>query len=317
MTHSVLTGTLATSLATSGTLAASYPEGKGAGNFKQGVRHEFIALQSRFVEPEGVGFAFNAANVTVTYRGSTTLPAGTTWRIQLDEPGSGLDEVPLLERGQDARVRPKRITESKIYRIDLGSPATAATNGTALTQNVTIANGTANLTMNGTLVAANATGVNVATFDVPRAVSLTSDANCAAATLTVTGYDEYNALMIENITGPNNTTANGKKAFKIITRIATSANLTNISAGTSDVLGLPVWLPGSAAAYIIREIADGATVAAGTAVAGLATTTVSTATTADVRGTYDPNGACNGTLSIALDVALPDPWFLGNPQYDG
>jgi hypothetical protein len=52
-------------------------------------------------------------------------------------------------------------------------------------------------------------------------------------------------------------------------------------------------------------------------VAGLATGTVSTATTADVRGTYDPNVACDGSKGFKLIVALQDPQFLGNPQYDG
>lgn len=312
MSHSIVRGTTAADTATSSTIVIGYPTGKSAGNFKQGTAHKLRVMQQTFEEPEGVGFAFNAANVTLTYRGTTTIPSGSAFIVQLDEPGNGLYNVPIPERLQAAPTLPKRITESKIYRIDLGAPATAATNATALVQNVTIANGTANITLNGTLVSSN-----VSTHDVPRGVSVTSNANISTATLTVYGTDEYGATMVENISGPNNTTANGVKAFKTVTRVATNVNLTNVSIGTTDVLGLPVWLPGSGAAYIIREIADGATVAAGTAVAGLATTTVSTATTADVRGTYDPNGACNGTLSIALDVALPDPHFLGNPQFDG
>lgn len=53
----------------------------------------------------------------------------------------------------------------------------------------------------------------------------------------------------------------------------------------------------------------------GVFVAGLAKNTKSTATTADVRGTYDPNTACNGAVSFALMVLTAEPADLGNIQY--
>lgn len=55
----------------------------------------------------------------------------------------------------------------------------------------------------------------------------------------------------------------------------------------------------------------------GTFVAGLDTSTKSTATTADVRGTYDPADAADGSTSWALLVAVPDPAFRGVPQFAG
>jgi hypothetical protein len=53
----------------------------------------------------------------------------------------------------------------------------------------------------------------------------------------------------------------------------------------------------------------------GTAVAGV--TTVASATTGDVRGTYDPASACDGALAFQLLVSLPDPTDQGVPQYAG
>jgi len=53
----------------------------------------------------------------------------------------------------------------------------------------------------------------------------------------------------------------------------------------------------------------------GTLTAGVAS--AATATTGDVRGTYDPDTACDGETSFALLAILPDPANRGVPQYDG
>ncbi len=54
----------------------------------------------------------------------------------------------------------------------------------------------------------------------------------------------------------------------------------------------------------------------GTLVVGLAKDTKSTATTADVFGTYDPLPACDGTTDFHLLVQVPDPEYIG-AQYAG
>jgi hypothetical protein len=54
----------------------------------------------------------------------------------------------------------------------------------------------------------------------------------------------------------------------------------------------------------------------GTVVVGNASAAQS-ATTGDVRGTYSPTWTPDGTLSAELLVVLPDPDFLGFPQYAG
>jgi hypothetical protein len=43
----------------------------------------------------------------------------------------------------------------------------------------------------------------------------------------------------------------------------------------------------------------------------------STATTGDVRGTYDPNAAADGARVFELVVALMEPGDLGMPQFAG
>lgn len=53
----------------------------------------------------------------------------------------------------------------------------------------------------------------------------------------------------------------------------------------------------------------------GTVVAG--SVVEASATSADVRGTYTPRIACDGSQSFALLVALPDPGYLGGVQYNG
>lgn len=42
-----------------------------------------------------------------------------------------------------------------------------------------------------------------------------------------------------------------------------------------------------------------------------------TATTGDVRGTFDPTEACDGSLAFSMLLALPDPTYKGMEQYAG
>ena len=54
---------------------------------------------------------------------------------------------------------------------------------------------------------------------------------------------------------------------------------------------------------------------AGTIVAGSNATP--TATTGDVRGTYDPNAACNGSLDFKLVALVRSASYKGLAQYAG
>lgn len=63
--------------------------------------------------------------------------------------------------------------------------------------------------------------------------------NETSFTFTVYGTDEYGAALVETITGPNNSTAYGLKAFKKVTRVAVSGDSGAVEIGTADRLGLP------------------------------------------------------------------------------
>ena len=188
--------------------------------------------------------------------------------------------------------------------INLGAPITADADGVCASQSGTAATA---MTINGALASGG-----VATFDVPRNVV---GAWTNTATLTVTGTDEYGKTLVE--TSGSGTSMTGVKAFKTVTSVVPSANITSATVGTGDVLGLPVHVPKATTGYVLKEIQDDALATAGTVVAGLTRNTESTATTADVRGTYDPNAACDGAKAFSLIVVIPDPEYQGNPQYAG
>jgi hypothetical protein len=112
-------------------------------------------------------------------------------------------------------------------------------------------------------------------------------------------------------------TAAGLKAFKYIRSIAiasaSDSTGNTINVGFGDVLGLHVALPQKG--LVVREMEDGAAPTAGTLVAAVRSTAA--ATTGDVRGTYDPNSACDGSKAFELLALLPDPSDKGVAQYAG
>ena len=165
-------------------------------------------------------------------------------------------------------------------QVDLGAPVAASANAISLSQSVTGG------------VAALLNGALGGTLDVPRNVvaAWTNTAVC-----TVTGTDVYGRTLVES--SASGTSMTGKKAFKTITSVVFSASVTSATVGTGDVLGLPYRIGGKF--DILAAYADTtADIASATVVAGDATTP--SATTGDVRGTYDPNTACNGSVRFRL-----------------
>jgi len=159
----------------------------------------------------------------------------------------------------------------------------------------------------------------VATFDIARGIRITSTGNESALTFTVTGTDQYGEALVEAIAGPNNTTKDGVKAFKTVTSVAVSGALTasDVLVGTNDVWGLPFRLGDVGKFFGMCLDGDAVTT---TLVAGLAATGVSTATTADVRGTVIPGTAANGTrvftAMMIVDHTSKAKAF-GTAQYGG
>jgi hypothetical protein len=287
---------LASALAASGTLTVSYPTNRSKGHYLGSTgRHKLIVRGSTtYTAPEDFTLTFNAnaSNITLTWgAGKPTLAAGTTVTIQMERRGQ--DDG----RPNDPVANTFKMQESRLWAVDLGSPNVADADGIAASQSVGAA---ASFLINGAL----ATG-GVATFDVPRNVVA---AWTTTSVLTITGTDEYGVTISE--VSASGTSHAGKKAFKTVTSVTSSASITLATVGSGDVLGLPVFLP--SAANIVKELEDNAAAVAGTAVAGIVTK--STTTSGDVRGTYDPNSAMDGNKGIVLICSLPDPTNKGVAQ---
>lgn len=135
-------------------------------------------------------------------------------------------------------------------------------------------------------------------MDVPRNLRFTSAGNDTGITFTVAGFDVYGVPMTETITGANIGIASGLKAFFSVTTItASGASAGTVSIGTGDVFGLPYFVRD--AGMVVKAGWAGALAQdAGTFTAGVSTTP--SATTGDVRGTYLPSSASNGTRRLAL-----------------
>jgi len=299
----VVTGLLSAAVATSGTFTTGYPAGSRLGDFRSGVGHRLVVGGRQYVCPTDFTLAYTSATViTVTWAATNTLPAGSTFRLQL---ARGNSPTYIAETTGPDNIN----NASWVFpvRINLGAPIAPAATGVTTAQ---LLGAAGNLTIDGT----RASG-GVATLDAPRNFTLTvATTNQSGINFTVYGTDEYGAALVEVLAGPNNNTVQGKKAFKTITRVAASAAVaTNgVSVGFGDVLGLPVHVTATA---ILKELQDGAAASAGTLVAGLSPLTKSTGSTADVRGTYDPSAACDGAKVFELDVLVVDPTFRGNPQF--
>jgi hypothetical protein len=278
----------------SAVVAFTYPNGMGAADFA-GCNASVIFSQSQralFQDKGDFSLDFGASEITATVTAEFgTLAKGDTVTLYVD---AGQE---IYSRADDTRVMTMAPT-----KISFGTPATADADGAVASQAATAASGLAT-GINGALAASG-----VATFDVPRNVVA---AWTGTSVLTVTGTDEFGNVVIES--SASGTSFTGKKAFKTVTGISVSADVTGLTVGTGVVLGLPCFL--GDADEILIEQANGTTVTNGTFVAGDGLTP--TATTGDVRGTYSPFTAPNGTNSYTAIILARDPNGRGQSQYVG
>ncbi|MCA0204288.1 MAG: hypothetical protein LCH92_08100 [Proteobacteria bacterium] len=287
--------TLVSAWAAGGTLAIAYPSGRGPGSYGGGTKHRITSREARALEAERNEITVKdlASTVSITNNSQTSFPAGAIIWIELDRSGAMLDADNLANDAAMSDLFP--------VMIDLGSPVTSDSDGAVASQAATAAGGL-ETGINGALAEDG-----VATFDVPRNVVA---AWTGTAVLTVTGTDEFGETMVES--SGSGTSMTGAKAFKTITGISVSADVTGLTVGNSKVFGLPAYAPAGA---IIKEVVNGAVVTNGTFVAGA--TAVATATTGDVRGTYAPNANPNGSTPIKLMCLLPSRSFRGVAQFAG
>lgn len=300
MAQDVVAFTLASDVANAGTFTVGYPTGKDAGAYLLGQDHYIVgnSIPKAGIRNGKAGFSFGTSSITITNSTGGTLPAGTTGWANLDQVG-GAGGIP-----DGGFASPEKMAELKVVTVNLGAPDTADVDG-IISAYTGAASGIA---INGAL----STG-GVATLDVPRNIVVDSG-GADTAVLTFTGTDEFGQTLIESITLNGSTAVQGKKAFKTVTGVSSSAAIANGAfVGPGDILGIPVHL--SDLGFVLKELQDGAAATAGTLVK--AVDTLATATTGDVRGTYDPNSACDGALQFSLVLAIPDPTYKGVAQYDG
>jgi hypothetical protein len=190
----------------------------------------------------------------------------------------------------------------RIYVWDSVPAAKGAANVAAAsvwTAGITLTAGT------GTTSVVRADGTTVIQLDQPRAVSVTlGSGSPTSRVVTVTGYDVYGQPMSEAITTGTtpSTTVNGKKAFyQVATATISGSPVVTVSLGTSDVVGLPVAVTSGSYLASVNYAGSFAT-DSGTFVA--ADATPATTTTGDVRGTYTPSSAFNGTNRLVVGILL-------------
>lgn len=188
----------------------------------------------------------------------------------------------------------------RVYIWDV-VPQAAVTNNIAVSQTASGA-GAVTLTAGTSVKSVNRTdGTTVLQLDLPRAIKV----NCSttARAFTVSGYDYYGQAMSEVITvATAGTAVTGKKAFFQVSSATIAGSATAVLIGTSDVLGLPVRVFN--VAYVSSVKSNNALAQdAGTFVA--ADTAVATTGAGDVRGTYTPATASDGTVRTVMTISLP------------
>lgn len=272
MTFSVITGALASAVATNGTFTASYPTGKDAGSFFLAMGHKITINGDAYFFPVDFDVTLGSS-ITVTNKATGTWPAAAVFRLQMEELGDRAQlSVPMqspnaavgvfsTSANQSINVRPKLFpstTQCYVDLITLGAPVALADNAICAAQSLAALGA---LTINGTLAVSGAV-----TLDQPRALQIVSS-GADTAVLTVTGTDVYGRAMSEAMTLNGTTVVNGLKAFKTISAVAGSAAIANLAkVGTTDTLGLPVFVPDDG--FVVAELRGGK------AVGGVGTQTI-------------------------------------------
>jgi hypothetical protein len=224
--------TLAANVANAGTVTVGYPTGRSKDSYSlSNAKHVLIVGQNKMVASQDFTIAFNAnaSNMTVTNASGATWPAGASCILQVERIGDNAGSSLVLSQ---AIVDTGRVATALPLVLNLGSPNTADADGFFVSQNLTSA-GVASVST--TVAAAIAAAALGGVADIPRNVVA---AWTGTAVLTVTGTDEYGNSVVES--SASGTTFTGKKSFKTVTGISVSANVTSLTVGTGEKLGLPV-----------------------------------------------------------------------------
>lgn len=284
--------TLANAVSAGASFTVNYPAGRSSDDYLGGTDHMILSngVRTLFARSGDFSVVFGSSNITVTMATGLALSKGAVIYLNVDKAE--------VDNAVDV-ANPDNMAEIVMVKINIGAPAAASANGVCASQSVAL---NANAVLNGALVAGD-----VAVMSRPRNIVA---AWTTAAVITVYGTDEFGAALVEQ--GASGTSFTGKKAFKTVTRVTFSVAVTAATVGTGVVMGMPVFV--ADAVDVMKEIVNAAVPGtAGTFVAGVQET--QTATTGDVRGTYAPNSAPNGTNIYELIVAVRAPAYRGQAQF--
>lgn len=312
MAFTIVSTTASAAVATNGTFTVLAPSATLAGAIKNRGGHvmSIHAMAAIFSFPNDFSVSWSGATGTITYLGTTTIPAGSKVDVQFELDGDDANYPYHNLNGNqvDTLTKAYRGSFGQVFKVDFGAPLAASATAVIATQALATT----------TLYSFTAAQIVTATLDVPRTLAVKSSTTDTTQVVTVRGYDEYGVAVSESFTLNGVTAVTGLKAFKQVVSLQSNITLAGtISVGTNaGGLGLPYYLPpqtGSGIGNILKESQDGATPTAGVPIGGVQTK--ATATTGDVRGTVTPNVAPDGTKVYSVYMFVADPSFLGVPQY--
>ncbi len=242
MSRKTVSFVFASAVALNGTFTVAYPAGYTRGDFIRGVKHRLIALQSEFESPKGITCSFGAASVTVTYKGTTTIPAGSPGIFGFDIAGPDTFRDSDYKKQNYINDRP-----ATLRFVNFGSPS--ATSTTAL---ISAATGSTEMpATNASITHTFATGRGTSPIDgansdgklyPPRNIVTTVTHGSSVPTMTVTHtfLDTNGNTAVEIHTtsgGGTSNTITGAKAVKqmISTKIVNASTTQTCTDATLNV----------------------------------------------------------------------------------
>ncbi len=240
MSFQLISTTLATALATSGTLAFTYPTGTNKGSYT-GFEAFLVTGNNDVFSTTTKDFTISLGDTsaTITWRSATTLPIGTYVTLQLNEKGLNAFEAKKTKELEDWKVL-KRSVALQTVRVNLGNPKTLDVDGILTAQSV----GAVALSFTATAANVAATYDFTNGIDVARNITLTGS-SASDQVVTVNGVDAYGQAMSETITLSTTSTIQGAKAFKKFTGYTVAAGGSaskTFTMGWGDKLGLPLYV---------------------------------------------------------------------------
>jgi len=270
-----------------------------------GTTMTITALQSG--EPLTLGQYVSGTGITAgSYITAFVSGSGGTGTYTLSASSSATGSITITSSG-DAYLgdpAPMDLGVGPLGRVYIWDcvPQTLQTANIAASQTAT-GSGAVTLTA-GTSVktVTRADGTTVLQLNTPRALQINT--STTARTITVSGYDYYGQPMTEAITVATAGTAkSGAKAFYQIASATINGSATAVTIGTTDILGLPVRC--FDAGYVVK-VGWNNTLAQDTGTFTAADmTNPASSITGDVRGTYKPSTASDGTKRLVMTIALP------------